>query len=184
MPAARWLFLPVLGAPIAHAPVLRFDLLRSLKRPMDHGLTIRGRRVLGDNKTWRGAAVMFAGTYAATAALYRSDAYRARLPSAASDAGPATVGALLGLAVVAGELPNSFLKRQLDIGPGGRRSGAAGIAISIVDQADFVLAAWALLAPVWRMSAREAAEVFAIVAAVHVPINLAGYAVGARSTPI
>ena len=47
---------------LAHAPVLRYDLLRSLKRPLDGGATIRGRRVFGDNKTWRGAIVMFAGT--------------------------------------------------------------------------------------------------------------------------
>jgi hypothetical protein len=34
------------------------------------------------------------------------------------------------------------------------------------------------------MPAREAAAVFATVAAVRVPIDLAGYAVGARETPI
>jgi hypothetical protein len=34
------------------------------------------------------------------------------------------------------------------------------------------------------MSLREAATVFATVAAVHVPINLVGYAIGARETPI
>ena len=47
-----------------------------------------------------------------------------------------------------------------------------------------MLAAWLLLAPVHRMSAREAATGFAVVAAVHVPINLVGYRVGARDTPI
>jgi hypothetical protein len=59
--SAPWLFLPVLGAPLAHAPVLRYDLLPALKRPIDGGRTLGGRRILGDNKTWRGAAVMFAG---------------------------------------------------------------------------------------------------------------------------
>lgn len=56
--------------------------------------------------------------------------------------------------------------------------------ISLIDQADWVPAAWLLLAPVWRMRAREAAEVAALVAAVHVPINVVGYAVGAQTTPI
>jgi hypothetical protein len=54
----------------------------------------------------------------------------------------------------------------------------------VVDQADVVLAAWLLLAPVWRMPAREVAEGFAVVAAAHLPVNLAGYALGVRSTPI
>jgi hypothetical protein len=34
------------------------------------------------------------------------------------------------------------------------------------------------------MPARDAAAVFATVAAIHVPINLVGHAVGARETPI
>jgi hypothetical protein len=34
------------------------------------------------------------------------------------------------------------------------------------------------------MSPREAARTFALVAAVHVPINAIGYAIGARSSPI
>jgi CDP-2,3-bis-(O-geranylgeranyl)-sn-glycerol synthase len=177
-------FLPVLGAPLAHAPVLRFDLLKPLKRPIDGGRTLRGRRLLGDNKTWRGALVMLAGVEAAALALDRVPAYRKRLPPSVQHAGPATTGALLGLAAVVGELPNSFAKRQLGVGPGGRAKGPAGVALSILDQADFVLAAWPLLAPVHRMTPREVAAVFATVAAVHVPINLVGYAVGARTTAI
>jgi hypothetical protein len=34
------------------------------------------------------------------------------------------------------------------------------------------------------MSVRELAEVFALVTAIHVPINLVGYAVGARKSPL
>ena len=183
-PGAPWTLLPVLGAPLLHAPVLRFDLLTAVKRPIDGGRTFGGRRILGDNKTWRGALVMVTGVEAAALALNRSEAYRRRLPPGVRDARPALVGALLGVATFAGELPNSFAKRRLGIAPGGHRTDAAGVALAIVDQADFVLAAWLLLAPVHRMSAREAATAFAVVAAVHVPINLVGYRVGARDTPI
>src|SRR4051812_12724010 len=181
---ALWTLLPVIGAPLAHAPVLRFDLLRSLKRPMDGGRTVGGRRILGDNKTWRGAVVMAAGVEAAALALHRSAAYRRRLPPEVRDARPAVTGALLGVATVAGELPNSFAKRRLGVAPGGHRGGAAGVALAVVDQADLVVAAWLVLAPVRRMTVREAATAFAVVAALHVPINLVGYALGARDTPI
>ena len=95
----------MLGAPVAHAPILRFDFLQTLKKPIDGGRTLRGRRLLGDNKPWRGALVMAVGVEAATLALH-------------------------------------------------------------------------------RVPAREAAGVFAAVAAIHLPINLAGYALGARDTPI
>ena len=43
--------------------------------------------------------------------------------------------------------------------------------------------AWLLLRPVWKMSAREAAQIFVLVAAIHVPINLIGYAVEIRTAP-
>ncbi|MEA2321649.1 MAG: CDP-2,3-bis-(O-geranylgeranyl)-sn-glycerol synthase [Solirubrobacteraceae bacterium] len=181
---ARWVFLPVLGAPLAHAPVLGLDLLPRLRRPIDGGRTLGGRRLLGDNKTWRGAAAMSAGVAVAAAALSRVPSYRARLPPELRRAGPARWGALLALATVGGELPNSFLKRRLGIAPGGHRASAGGVVLSVVDQADVVLAAWLLLAPVWRMPAREVAEGFAVVAAAHLPVNLAGYALGVRSTPI
>jgi len=53
--SAAWTFLPVLGAPILHAPVLRWDLPTGLQRPIS-------RRWFGANKTWRGALVMTVGT--------------------------------------------------------------------------------------------------------------------------
>jgi len=44
--------------------------------------------------------------------------------------------------------------------------------------------AWLLLAPVWRMRASEVAEAFAVVTAIHMAVNLAGYALGARTSPL
>ena len=180
--SAKWVLLPVLGALLAHAPVLKWDLFGRLKRPVDGGRTLRGRRLFGDNKTWRGALFMTAGPTVAAVLLHRWGWYRRRLPAEIRDAPPALVGALLGLGVFTGELPNSFLKRQLDIPPGGQRRDAAGIAISIADQADFAVTSLVLLRPVWRWSARDAAEILAVVVAVHVPLNVVGYAVGARKS--
>jgi CDP-archaeol synthase len=172
-----WAFLPVLGGAIAHAPVLRFDLFPALKRPL-------GARAFGANKTVRGALVMSGGTLAATAALHRLPAYRDRLPPELRAAGPLRHGGLLGAAVVLGELPNSALKRRLGVAPGERAGSTLGLALAIHDQADFVVGAWPVLAPVWRMRPRELAEAFAVVAAVHLGVNLAGYALGARSAPL
>jgi CDP-diacylglycerol--serine O-phosphatidyltransferase len=172
-----WSFLPALGGALAHAPVLRYDLAPSLKRPIH-------ARLFGANKTLRGAAAMSAGTLAATIALHRLPAYRRRLPPQLAAAGPLRHGALLGAAVVLGELPNSALKRRLGIGPGERAGSPLGPVLAIHDQADFVLGAWPLLAPVWRMRATELAEAFAVVAGVHMAVNLAGYLLGARDTPL
>src|SRR4051812_50046796 len=70
-----WAFLPALGAALAHAPVLRFDLLPRLKRPLDGG-----SGVFGENKTWRGALMMSTGTLAATPRPTRLGGVPAELP--------------------------------------------------------------------------------------------------------
>ena len=182
--SALWVFVPVLGAPILHAPVLTFDLLQGWKRPLDFGRCVRGRRLFGDNKTWRGAIVMFAGVLAAAVLLSLWPWYWHKLPDGIQDAGPWLYGTLLGLGVVLGELPNSFLKRRLGVAPGTRRRSAGGLLLSLYDQADFVLVIWVLLLPVWTMSVAQAAIAFGVVTAVHLLINVVGYAVGARTAPI
>jgi CDP-diglyceride synthetase len=182
--SALWVFVPVLGAPILHAPVLTFDLLKGLKQPLDFGATISGKRVFGDNKTWRGAIVMLVGVVSAAALLSLWPWYWHKLPDEIQDAGPWLYGFLLGLGVVVGELPNSFLKRRIGIAPGTRRRNLGGALLSLYDQADFVLAIWVLLLPIWTMSVGEAAIAFVVVTAVHMAINVVGYAVGARTAPI
>jgi hypothetical protein len=178
-----WVVAPVLGAYVVHAPVLRFDLLRSLARPLDAGATVRGRRVFGDNKTWRGAVVMFGGVVVATLLLSRWAAWSCHWPTVLR-AHTLLFALLLGLGFVVGELPNSFLKRQVDIRPGDRRRSPLGIALSIFDQADFVPGVWLTLSPLWFMTPAQALVVFALAVVVHLAINVLGYAIGARKTRI
>ncbi|MDQ3936306.1 MAG: CDP-archaeol synthase, partial [Actinomycetota bacterium] len=172
------------GALIAHAPVLRYDLLPGLRRPIDGGATLRGRRLLGDNKTWRGALVMFSGGTASALALSRVRWFRERLPDELAATPAPAYAALLGLAVVAGELPTSFVKRQLGIAPGQRRRAAIGAAFALYDQGDIALASALTLRPLWKPSAGEVAGAFATVSAVHLVFNVVGYAIGAREAPI
>jgi hypothetical protein len=160
------------------------DLAPDLKRPLDLGWAPGGVRLLGDNKTLRGALAMFAGTLGATAALHRAPWYRTRLDPALIAAGPWRHGAALGVAVVAGELPNSFVKRRLGIGPGEHAGASIGLALSLYDQIDFLPLAALLLRPQWRMSAAQLAEACAVVAAAHAAVNVAGHAVGARTSPL
>ncbi len=184
MPEGLLLFLPVLGAPLLHAPVLAFDLLRALKRPLDGGATLRGRRLLGDNKTWRGALVMVGGPLLATLVLAQWPAWWDALPAEVRDAGPVLVGLLIGLGVVLGELPNSFLKRQIGIAPGTQRRSTAGLALTVLDQVDFVPAVALLLLPVWAMPLWQLALALLVVGALHVLVNVLGYAIGARTAPV
>ena len=106
------------------------------------------------------------------------------MPSELRDANPLAYGLLLGVGTVVGELPNSLLKRQLDIAPGDRRTTPAGLALVLFDQAYFVPAVWLALRPLWRMPVRDMAAVAMVVTVVHLGVNVAGYMIGARDAPI
>ena len=175
---APWVLLPVLGAPLLHGPVLSADLWPGLARPLDLGRSVRGRRVFGDNKTWRGALVMFTGALLATGVAWPL------MPDELRDESWLLVGALIGAGVVLGELPNSFMKRRLGIAPGARRLTAGGLVLVVYDQADFVPAIALALLPVWAMPLETVAIGFVAVAAVHFAVNVIGYAIGARKAPI
>jgi len=175
--SAGWVFLPVLGAPLAHGPVLRADVAPWLKRPIS-------ARLFGENKTWRGAVVMTVGTVAGALALDHIPAYRRRLPEPIAASSPLLIGALLGTATWVGELPNSFVKRRMGIPAGQRRHSRVGLLISAIDQADWVPTAALMLRPIWRMTGRQTAEVFVLAIAGHLPINLVGYAIGARTAAL
>lgn len=148
-----WLALPVILGGLTHVLVIRAGLLPRLAIPLDGGVTLRGRRLFGDNKTVRGALVMIAATSAWTAVqwlLHRSGAAPwswhpidlARVPFW-------QVGPLMGAGYILGELPNSALKRQLDIAPGAAAGGALRLLFWILDQVDSFAGVVALLCLVW-----------------------------------
>ena len=58
-----WLALPIIAAGLVHLAVMKLDLWPALRRmPIDGGLTFRGKRLFGDNQTWRGALVTIGTT--------------------------------------------------------------------------------------------------------------------------
>ena len=166
-----YMALPVMMAAAVHIVVIRYDLLRRLKVPIDLGWTFRGRQVFGNNKTWRGALVMIAGSSAAMALQQRL-----RLPSLELfDYGLVNAGlcgALLGLGFVLGELPNSFLKRRCGIAPGNQAEGAKYLFCTLLDQLDSVVGCLLMLALVWLPSWEVVVMALVLCSLVHVAFNL------------
>lgn len=112
-------------------------LSRRCAWPLDGGLTFRGQRVFGANKTVRGLVVIIP----ATAAAFALVAWLTRplmpgiwpLPISSY----AALGAWAALGFMAGELPNSFIKRQLRVPPGtGASTSGAAIAQFMADRLD------------------------------------------------
>jgi hypothetical protein len=120
----------------------RFDL------PLDGGRSWRGHRIFGNNKTLRGLVVMVPATaagFALVAAAWPGGA--ANHPWPLSVAEYAALGALAGLGFMAGELPNSFVKRRLGVPPGAAARGRLlGPLLAAVDRCDSVVGAMVVVA--------------------------------------
>ena len=168
---ALWLALPVVLGGLTHVAVIRRGYLSGLAVPLDGGATLRGRRLLGDNKTVRGALVMIAATSAWTAAqwlAHRTGAAPWRWhPIDPAELAWWKVGPLLGAGYILGELPNSALKRQLDIRPGGPAPGGLRPLFWLIDQLDSAVGVLALLALVWSPPAGIALALVAVCLVVH-----------------
>ena len=127
---------------------------RRFALPLDGGLMLRGQRLFGEHKTVRGFVVMLPASAAAFALL------GGIIPRAAGlwdmSAGVyAFAGFVAGLGFMAGELPNSFIKRQLGVAPGAATHG--GVACWVQFMADrldsgigMLLALTALLPVPWQ----------------------------------
>lgn len=113
-------FLLLLPAGLANMTPPLFKKINFLNYPIDFGIYFRGRRLLGDNKTFRGlffgVAIAIIGTY------LQKLFYPVILKHSIIDYSNINfflLGFLLGLGALFGDLIGSFFKRQLRIAPGG-----------------------------------------------------------------
>jgi CDP-diglyceride synthetase len=165
-----WLALPVIAAGLVHLAVLKLDWFPALRRlPLDGGLTFRGKRLFGDNKTWRGAIVTIATMTVTAYALAQLNTCCWHLPVLVPFAETHSVawGLLLGTGYIVGELPNSFAKRQLAIPPGAPGQGTAGRAFWVIDQLDSLVGMLLFIAPIWRPSLALLAAIVGIMLVAH-----------------
>jgi hypothetical protein len=165
-----WLALPLAVSGLVHLAVMRRDWLPALRLcPMDFGLTLRGRRLFGDHKTWRGALVTVGMVTATSWLLAGLDTRWFGLPPLVpyADQHPVAWGLLLGGGYILGELPNSFVKRQLDVAPGGSAGGLEGRVLWVVDQLDSLAGILACTWVVWHPSPALIALAVALMLVAH-----------------
>src|SRR5215470_4599905 len=150
--ALAYLFFPLLVGLALHGFCIKYDTVAFLCRPIDRGRNFRGKRIFGDNKTYRGVAVVSLGTaigFGLQSLLFHRIALirgielfdYAFFKSVA-------LGAAVGVAAMLSELPNSFIKRQFGIAPGSAAKGWKTAIFYVYDQIDFLLGAWLVLAVV------------------------------------
>jgi CDP-diglyceride synthetase len=131
-------------AGFAQAAWLRSPLSRRFAAPIDGGRTLRGKVMFGANKTWKGFVVMvpavgFAFWMLSSGLAWLRPSELAHLWPF-SPGGYFLVGCWTGLGFMLGELPNSFVKRQLEIAPGKPPANSLGRVVSfVVDRCDSLL---------------------------------------------
>lgn len=181
-----YLFAPLLVGLTAHGICIKFGLLRSLFQPVDRGAHFRGRRVFGANKTWRGIAAMSLGTalgFVIQAVwLHNYESVQRLELFEYTWAKALVVGLLTGLACGLSELPNSFIKRQIGIEPGATANGAVNAIFYILDQVDFLVGSWIVLAFVVDISPLRVLYSFVFLFVTHQVISFLGYLLGMRKT--
>jgi len=178
-----WMVAPVLIAGFGQVLVLKTGLLPRLAVPLDRGVHWRGKPLLGPRKTWRGVIIMTTlSALVATAqagAARRSRRLRAFSPFDYDRINPGLLGVALGLGYCLAELPNSFVKRRLDIAPAGRADRFAWLQY-LVDQSDSVAGCLVALRFFYKPSWVETGVAFTTGVMLHVGVDQLMHALGVK----
>ena len=182
-----YLLLPLLGGGVFHGLCMKYEWLSFSKRPIDCGYTVRGRQLFGANKTFRGplavglGAALVLGLQATV--LHRWSGIRNIELFDYGDVNGWLLGFFLGAAAMSAELLNSFLKRQVGVGPGQAGEGMLGAMLYVIDQVDLLFGAWLVFALV--LDVRLAWVFFSVVLVivVHQLLTSITYALGMRASP-
>jgi CDP-2,3-bis-(O-geranylgeranyl)-sn-glycerol synthase len=132
--------------------------------PMDFGKNFTdGRRIFGKNKTFRGFFFGLAIGVLVGLTEYFLFGY------------PILFSVLSALGALLGDLTGAFVKRRLDIAPGGL--------LPIVDQIDFVVGAIVFSLPLSIISLELAVAMLIITPPIHLLTNYAAYKLKLKNNP-
>jgi hypothetical protein len=174
---------PLLVGLLVHGLVMKFQLMPALAVPIDGGACLRGKRLFGDNKTYRGVVAMALGSAIGFLVLGQTVADRHTHLQILPD-GPEAVlfGLAVGAVAMLAELPNSALKRQLDLPPGEQMKRPTRLAFHVLDQVDIWMGAWLVLAFTVRPTLGLLLGSFFFIYRGHQIFTLIGYRLGMRAT--
>ena len=139
------LLAPIIAG-IINSIFCKTKILNKLKKPMDFNKKfIDKKRIFGDNKTWKGfigylifnivLSILFGIIWKLCNLEHLNFFYKYHNNTILFNL---LIGFLLGLFYALFELPNSFLKRRLNITPGKTIKGFKKVFFIILDQADSV----------------------------------------------
>lgn len=177
---------PVIMAGILNMLFVKMPFFDKIKHPIDNGRILRdGKRLFGDNKTIAGFIGMIAAgavsqllwgfvclSFPEKCYIYSCFANTPLFNLAA--------GAVMGFAYVLFELPNSFIKRRLDIPCGKTVGGFCGKVFFLIDQVDSLFGVAAVFAFLYPMSVGHYFLYILLGAVTHITVNSLLYALKIR----
>lgn len=183
-----YLILPILLGGLCNMIFVKISWLNQLKIPLDGGRNgADGKRIFGDNKTVKG----FIGMPLFTALWFSFFHWLAQTSPAAqalslipfhtfSALSALLYGGIWGLGYVLAELPNSWIKRRLDIAPGKNSNGPLRWLFIFFDQADSVIGCLIALHLFYAPPFNLTLLIAAIAIGVHFAMNFLLYALGLK----
>lgn len=178
--SALWFFLPAGLANMSPLLASKLPVIRNWKVPLDFGKSYKGKRIFGENKTWRG---LVTGMIAATIVIAFQKYYFTHnlwaLEHSVFDYRPGHVwllGPLFGFGALLGDAVESFFKRRNHVEPG--KSWFP------FDQIDYILGGLIFAAPVVDLSLTLVVYVFVSYFGLHLVVSYIGYLIGAKDKPI
>lgn len=136
--------LSTIVAGIINSIFCKKEILNFIKKPIDNNKTLKdGKRIFGDNKTWKGFigyiffnivfTIIFGFIWKLTKIEHLNFFYINHNNTIQYNL---LIGFLIGLFYALFELPNSFIKRRLNIEPGKNSKGLKKYFFIFLDQAD------------------------------------------------
>ncbi len=177
---ALWFFAPAGFANASPIFASRIPILKKWSTPIDFSKQYRGKRILGDNKTWRGLVF---GILIAVITLWLQKiifSHSDWLPEIITYIDYTNVslwlGVLLGAGALLGDAIESFFKRQLDI--------PSGEAWLIFDQIDYIIGGVLLSSLIIKLPLSYGIVIFVVWFGLHLISSYIGYLLGLKDKPI
>ncbi len=179
---------PCILAGILNMLWCRTSFCISHAKPIDGGKCLSdGKRLFGDNKTWAGfLGMIFSGLFSQT--LW---GFVCKLPDLEDKNYIYThnsntvilniiLGGLMGFSYVLFELPNSFVKRRLEIPSGKTVKGIKGGLFFLIDQVDSLIGVMLVYAAFYPMPLWQYFLYIALGAGTHIAVNTILYTLKIR----
>lgn len=179
--------MPLILGGILNMFFTKSGVYKKLNYPIDCNTNwIDGKRVFGDNKTWIGFISMIIicmftqiiwGCFCDISGInYRNELYLVNDNTIIFNM---IVGFLFGFTYMLFELPNSFIKRRLDIKPGKTDKGVKGI-FFVIDQIDSLIGVFLVLMYLTGISFYEYINYLILGGITHIVVNLVLWIVKVR----